>query len=191
MGKKKRSKKNKNQKAPKYVQKAPPAIDWKGILKTIAETAWFLLIPLSFYLVERFAFRFLYLQEGQAEELRQWPLEFGVLWAVILGGLIRMIPAKAARIVYGFVYFFAAVYAGFQTGYYILFSEMMWLSDFRYASEGADYASVLLSCRLVAGDPGYDRDGSSSAVEIPQVEAELGLRCDRRRSGGRRGQQCP
>ncbi|WP_455604449.1 hypothetical protein, partial [Cellulosimicrobium funkei] len=46
---------------------------------------------------------------------------------------------------YGVMYFFAAVYAGFQTGYYILFSEMMWLSDFRYASEGASYASVLFT----------------------------------------------
>ena len=27
----------------------------------------------------------------------------------------------------------------------ILFSQMMWLSDFRYASEGADYADVLLT----------------------------------------------
>jgi len=51
----------------------------------------------------------------------------------------------AARIAFGITYFLSAVYAGFQTGYYLLFSEMLWLSDFRYAQEGADYADVLLT----------------------------------------------
>ena len=30
-----------------------------------------------------------------------------------------------------------------QTGYYLLFSKMMWVSEFRYASEGADYLDVI------------------------------------------------
>ena len=46
---------------------------------------------------------------------------------------------------YGILYFAAAIYAAVETGYFYLFSEMMWLSDFRYASEGSDYFSVLLS----------------------------------------------
>lgn len=102
------------------------------------------LVFLSFLLVEVFAFFFLsFNQDFRWQQL--WPLAFGVLWAAMLSGLLHLFLAKLARILYGIVYFFSAVYAGFQTGYYILFSEMMWLSDFRYASEGADYADVLLS----------------------------------------------
>ena len=105
------------------------------------------LTVLSFFLIEGFALLFLSLEgEFQAEQL--WPLAFGALWAVILGGFLRMLPWKLARVGFGAAYFGALVYAGFQTGYYILFSGMMWLSDFRYASEGADYAAVLLSYPL-------------------------------------------
>ena len=35
------------------------------------------------------------------------------------------------------------VYSVGQTGYYLLFSKMMWVSEFRYASEGADYLDVI------------------------------------------------
>ena len=104
----------------------------------------YILIVLSFFFVELFSWFFLSLtEEFSADQL--WPLAFGGLWAVILGGVVRLLPAKAARICFGIAYFFAVVYAGFETGYFILFSQMMWLSDFRYASEGADYADVLLS----------------------------------------------
>jgi len=107
----------------------------------------YLLIVLSFFLVEVFSFFFLSLTDDfSAAQL--WPLAFGGLWAVILGGLLRLLPCKAARIGYGVSYLLALIYAGFQTGYYILFSQMMWLSDFRYASEGADYADVLLTYPL-------------------------------------------
>ena len=102
------------------------------------------LIFLSFLLIEVFAFFFLSL-EGEFATAQLWPLAFGFFWAVILSGVIRCLPNQTARIIFGLVYFFVAVYAGFQTGYYILFAQMMWLSDFRYASEGADYADVLLT----------------------------------------------
>jgi len=105
----------------------------------------FLLIPLSFFYIECFAFFFLSLNPGEFETAQLWPLAFGALWAVMLGCGVRLLPAKAGRVLYGIFYFAAAVYAGFQTGYYVLFSQMMWLTDFRYASEGADYADVLLS----------------------------------------------
>lgn len=94
----------------------------------------------SFFLIELFGFCFLREAGGST-----WPLAFGGLWAVLLTALIRLLPQKAGRIVYGVVYYGLALYAIIQTGYYILFSEMMWLTDFRYASEGADYFSVLLS----------------------------------------------
>ena len=108
----------------------------------------FLLLPLSFFYIELFAWYFLS-PGGEYDPAQLRPLAFGGLWAVILTCLLRQLPAKWGRIGYGLTYYFAAVYAGFQTGYYHLFSGMMWLSDFRYAAEGVDYASVLLSYPLL------------------------------------------
>ena len=104
----------------------------------------FLLIPLSFLLIEAFGLCFL-LPEG---EKGIFPAAFGVLWSGAISGGLLLLPSVAARIVYGVTYFLSAVYAGFQTGYYLLFSEMLWLSDFRYAAEGSDYADVLLTYPL-------------------------------------------
>ena len=134
-------KKKKQQKKHKKSQQKPirQKQQWK-----LPQICWgFFLIPLSFFYIEWFAAQFL--AEG---DLRSWILKFGVLWAVILSCGLRLLPYKAARIGYGIVYFASAVYAGFQTGYYHLFAQMMWLSDFRYASEGADYADVLLTYPL-------------------------------------------
>ena len=78
-------------------------------------------------------------------EQGRFPLTFGLLWSGIISGTLFLLPTAVARILYGGIYFLTAVYTGFQTGYYLLFSEMMWLSDFRYAAEGADYADVLLT----------------------------------------------
>lgn len=102
----------------------------------------FLLIPVSFALVEVFAFAFL--EDTAAEVINWWPLAFGGLWALILTALLRLLPEKLSRIGYGIVYFVSVAYATVQTGYYLLFREMMWISDFRYASEGSDYFDVLL-----------------------------------------------
>ena len=113
--------------------------------RKVRRHAHFLFIPLSFFLIEGFAFFFLSLNTGEFQLSQLWPLAFGILWAVILSGFVRLLPVKAGKIVYGILYFIAAVYAAVETGYYYLFSEMMWLSDFRYASEGSDYFSVLLS----------------------------------------------
>ena len=102
------------------------------------------LIPISFLLLEVFGLCFL-LPEG---ETGFFPFAFGLLWSGAISGTVFLLPMLAARILYGITYFLTAVYAGFQTGYYLLFSEMMWLSDFRYASEGADYADMLLTFPL-------------------------------------------
>ena len=113
-------------------------IDWRG-------AAAFLPVPLSFFLIEVFGLYFLSRHHGGVAANSLMPLAFGALWALILSGIVRLLPAKAGRIVYAVVYGLTAVYAIVQTGYYLLFQEMMWLSDFRYASEGSDYFSVLLS----------------------------------------------
>ena len=106
--------------------------------------AIFCLLPFSFVLVELFGFYFLAYDEELFAPNHLWPLAFGLLWAVLISGLLWMLPRKISRILYGILYFSMVVYAGFQTGYYQLFHQMMWMSDLRYASEGADYASVLL-----------------------------------------------
>jgi len=104
----------------------------------------FFLVFVSFALIELFGLCFL-MPEG---EEYQFPGIFGLLWSAILSSLVFILPGVPAKAAYGILYFLSAIYAGFQTGYYLLFSEMMWLSDFRYAAEGSDYAEVLLTYPL-------------------------------------------
>ena len=118
-------------------------IAWKlpRLIRRVLSCFYFLTIPAAFFLVEWFAFGFL-----AADGLNYWPLAVGGLWAVLLGGIVRAIPGRLARrIVFGILYFVSLLYAAVQTGYYLLFKQMLWISDFRYASEGSDYFSVLLS----------------------------------------------
>lgn len=115
---------------------------------TQRRTAPLCLLPVSFFLVELFAFFFLSWKPEAFSAAQLWPLAFGVLWAVILSAIVWILPARAGRVVYAVLYGLITVYAVVQTGYFHLFGEMMWLSDFRYASEGANYASVLLSYPL-------------------------------------------
>ena len=115
---------------------------------------------LSFFLIELFAFAFLgfdadetvfsilTVPEGHSVMERIWPVVFGALWALVLTGLVYVLPGTAARIAYGIFYYLGVVYAAVQTGYYLLFGQMLWLSEFRYASEGSDYFSVLLRLSL-------------------------------------------
>ena len=103
----------------------------------------FLMIPLSFFLMELFAFFYLNTDDTFSVQ-RLWPLAFGTLWAVMLSCFIRLLPNKVGRIVYGVSYLPMLVYAGGETGYYQMFDEMMWLTEFQYASEGSDYLDVLL-----------------------------------------------
>lgn len=112
--------------------------------KMKSKLAPFLCIPLSFLLIELFGMCFL-LPEG---EKGTFPFAFGLLWSGAISGTLFLLPVVAARIAYGIIYFLSAVYAGFQTGYYLLFSGMLWLSDFRYAAEGSDYADMLLTYPL-------------------------------------------
>ena len=84
----------------------------------------FVLIVLAFFYVELFGFFFLSLTEKFTEDQLR-PLVFGGLWAVLLGAFVYILPVKAARIAFGVLYFSAAVYAGFQTGYFLLFSQVL------------------------------------------------------------------
>lgn len=73
-----------------------------------------------------------------------WPMAFGLVWAICWTALLTLLPRRAGRIVFGISYYILTIYALVETGYYLLFGEMLWLSDFRYASEGSDYLGVLL-----------------------------------------------
>ena len=107
----------------------------------------YILIPISFFLVEVFAV--VYLQPADGFISRDlWPLAFAGLWAVLLGGFLRLLPNIAARLLYIVSYGLIVVYSVGQTGYYLLFSEMMWFSEFRYVSEGVRYVEVLTSYPL-------------------------------------------
>ena len=136
----------------------------------------FVLLPLSYFFIELFAFFFLSLDSGAFSAAQLWPLAFGALWAILLSGLLRILPVKAARVGYAVSYLFMLVYAGFQTGYHILFSEMMWLSDFLYASEGAAYADVLLTYPLGwwLGLPGLIVLGVLLVWKFPRWERKPG-----------------
>ncbi len=57
----------------------------------------FLFLPLSFFLVEVFAFLFLSLNTEEFRLAQFWPLAFGALWAAILSGFVRLFPAKAGE----------------------------------------------------------------------------------------------
>ena len=116
-------------------------------------------IAAAFFLVEVFGFLFLTMvgseelwkhlfapaQGMENAPISKWPLIFGALWAIGLTGILRVLPRKVSRVLFGIAYFLALIYTCVQTGYFHLFREMMWISDFRYASEGSDYFSVLLS----------------------------------------------
>ncbi|MBO5953522.1 MAG: LTA synthase family protein [Oscillospiraceae bacterium] len=107
-------------------------------------TAWRMpvwAVPGAFFLVEVFAYVFLSASGGMKTNL--WPLVFGSLWAGILSGIVLAAPRSVGRVVFGLLYFPAALYAAVQTGYFHFFREMVWLSEFRYASEGARFISVL------------------------------------------------
>ena len=119
-----------------------------GKRRTKRRTAPLWLLPVSFFSVELFAFFFLSWKPKDFSAAQLWPLAFGTVWAVMLSAIVWTMPGKAGRDVYAVLYGVITVYAIVQTGYYILFGEMMWLSDFRYASEGADYANVVLSYPL-------------------------------------------
>ncbi len=118
-------------------------------------------LPVSFFLIELLAFCFLCAPEGErivspaswgADKLTWaslWPLAFGLIWSVLLTALVRLLPGRASRIGYGICYYLFLLYALVQTGYFLLFRDMIWLSDFRYASEGSDYLDVLLQYPLL------------------------------------------
>jgi len=107
--------------------------------KQLKWTMPFWLIPVAFFLIEGYAFLFLL-----DEVIDWWPIAFGALWTGILSGIVFLVPRKTGRVLFGVCYGTFLAYTTAQTGYYILFRQMLWVSEFRYASEGSAFFSVLL-----------------------------------------------
>lgn len=99
-------------------------------------------VPLSYFLVEAFAALLLKPSTGL-------PLAFGLCWAAIFSAVTLSLPRLAGRIFYGITYFFMVCWTIAQTGFEQMFSKLMWLTDIRYAAEGAGYINVLLGFSLV------------------------------------------
>ena len=109
----------------------------------------FLWVPISFFLIDLFAFFYLTdFSDGFAAG-QLWPLAFGGLWAVMLSAFLRIFPRGAARVLYGVLYFAGLLYAGFEMGYYFIFDNMMWITDLRHVGEGADYIGVIFGFPVV------------------------------------------
>ncbi len=98
----------------------------------------FLMLFAAFYAVELFAYSML--QPGDRLGLR-----FGIMWALLLAGLIYAIPKKIGRIVFGIVYFVIALWTLAQVGYFRVFNKLMWFSSIFFADEGATFLGDVIS----------------------------------------------
>lgn len=73
------------------------------------------------------------------------PTIFTLLWVLILWEILYIIPSrKLRRIVYGILYFATAIFAIIQYGAYQILGDFLFLSDFRFAGEGAEYAEYIV-----------------------------------------------
>ena len=98
----------------------------------------FLMLFASFYLVELLAFALL-------KPVDYCGLFFGAMWSAMLAGFILCLPRKAARILFGILYYFILLWMLAQAGYYRVFGKMMWLSTIGYAGEGAVFLGDVIS----------------------------------------------
>ena len=68
-----------------------------------------------------------------------------LMWAVLLGALVTLIPSrKWGRIAYGVLYGFYFVYTVAQYGVYLVLDRFIYVTDIFLAGEGADYTSYVL-----------------------------------------------
>lgn len=97
--------------------------------------AWMLL---SYCCVEWYAALWLEPESAAAAHM------FGFLWAVALTGVSLALPRWIGKVVYGLSFYFFAIFAAVQSGYYAVFGRMMWLGDLRYAGEGGAFMHDVL-----------------------------------------------
>lgn len=69
------------------------------------------------------------------------PNLFTLLWATILTAVVTIMSSrKAGRIIYATLYYIFLIYAVVQYGAYLILGKFLYVSDFMFAGEGADYA---------------------------------------------------
>lgn len=99
----------------------------------------FLTIYAAFFLIELAGF-WLLKPEGLTS------LAFGALWSLLLTCFIFCLPRLVGRITFGLLYFPMLLWTLAQSGYYLYFGKMMWLSTLAYAGESAIFIGDALAC---------------------------------------------
>ena len=98
----------------------------------------FLLLLTAFYAIELYAF-------GLLKPGNTMALKYGFMWAVLLSSFVFALPRKISRIVFGVVYFLAALWTIAQVGYCRVFGKLMWFSTIFFADEGAAFFGDVLA----------------------------------------------
>ena len=98
----------------------------------------FLTIYAAFFLIELAGF-WLLKPEGLTS------LAFGALWSLLLTCFIFCLPRLVGRITFGLLYFLMLLWTLAQSGYYLYFGKMMWLSTLAYAGESAIFIGDALA----------------------------------------------
>ena len=102
------------------------------------DCARFLILWGSFFAVELYAWFLL----DATDSVVLW---FGFFWSVLLSSICYAIPRKASRIVFGILYYLAALWTIAQVGYYQIFGKLMWFTSTQFAGEGAEFVGSILS----------------------------------------------
>ena len=102
------------------------------------DSARFLMLLGSFFAVELYAWILL----DAADSVILW---FGFFWALILASVCYAIPRKASRIVFGILYYLAALWTIAQVGYWQIFGKLMWFTSTQFAGEGAEFVGSIMS----------------------------------------------
>lgn len=66
-------------------------------------------------------------------------LWFSAVWALLLASLAILLPRRGGQIFFGIAYGAFLIWSMAQTGYYTVFSKLMWLQDLFYIGEGVGY----------------------------------------------------
>ena len=98
----------------------------KFLYRTIKYTLGFLMLAAAFFAVGLFA-------DYMLTPGDQLGLKFGLMWSLLLAGLIYAIPKRIGRIVFGIVYYFIALWTLAQIAYFRVFGKLMWFSTIFFA----------------------------------------------------------
>ena len=73
------------------------------------------------------------------------PNLFTLAWSLLLTFVVKLIPIRTvSKIIYGIIYYVFAAYSIIQYGYYLIFGKFLFLSDFSFVGEGAEYSNFII-----------------------------------------------